>query len=382
MRAPCVSILVLILSATSVLADEVESALAILQEFAGTQTGLNSIVVENEFAGAEAQSMLDADQLVTNATNILLGGDEVVGDATQISLGSQIAKNTLTADGSTLLDGLHVQLGENLANVVVADRVERVSQQFGPGAIQSVENRASLSDIASATFSQTGRNTANLVFADLSIGGGEQFFPAGTTQTIRNLLTIGAAQPLETSSGSQEPVPVATGALTSADAALDHEIVQEGTNIGNVLIADEVLNVHRVFDGEQIVDNHVILPDPGDGAIVSRSILQSGVNIANFVSAVEVDGLTQTSEGVQIVSNRVTTPSLADLTGQLAAYTPVAENYVNVLHIRGPSDGQGFDAEALSGSTISVTQLADVPQTSTQGSGQQVQAGNAALIER
>ncbi len=373
----------LALSATAAMADDTEGSI-FQQEFSGIQSGLNEIILN---AGSQNPASLETesdigtaaplvggnvDQLITNALNVLVSKGSVVSNATQISTGSQYATNLMDGRNATLADGTLRQMGENLANVITAEQVDSVTQQFGPGAMQDVTNTALLRGNAGSVV-QIGRNTANIVEAELSIGLGSQVFPFDSTQQINNFVRISDAAPLPAEMAGFD-VPATTLIRMSSDAS----IWQEGTNMGNILIADEVRDVARVFNGQQIINNHIILDDIGQAP---PQITQSGINVANFVSASRVSGLTQVSDGVQIVENRVTDGSLADLTAQVPQYTHVAENYVNVLHIRAPGNPSGGTLTVLD-ATVSASQEARIPQSSVSGNGRQVQVGNAATVER
>jgi len=293
----------------------------------------------------------DVNQSILNAANILMAKDAAVNTARQTMRGNQIARNEIVVDGtgSALITD---QIGENLANIITADRVERISQAFGPGATQTVSNDLTSAAAGLAGVTQEGRNTANIVTARLSIGSGEQLFPSDTSQKVEN--TINLNQPI----GPQ----------------LD--IVQSGTNIGNVLVADEVRNVTRVFSGDQIVRNTVV----SHGGDMPTRVTQSGLNIANFVSAKTVDGLTQVSDGNQIVENSVVGMSLADIAGGSENYSYSSTNIINLLEIQSidtPRSGR-----RVGSSTVKARQIANQPQRVQSSNGTHSQVGNAASISR
>jgi hypothetical protein len=288
-------------------------------------------------------------QSILNAANILMATNSVVNTAEQTMLGDQIARNRISANGAgnVLITN---QIGENLANIIDADRVERIVQAFGPGATQLVLNDLTSAAAGLSGVMQTGRNTANVVTARLSIGSGEQLFPSDTVQRIEN--TVDLTQPV----------------------GPKFKIDQSGTNIGNVLVADDVRNVTRVFSGDQIVRNTVV----SNGGYIPARVNQTGLNIANFVSAQSVDGLTQVSDGNQIVENNIEGMSLAELSGGLADYSYSSTNIVNLLEIRGPASSSGSD----SGSTVRATQTAEQSQRVQSKSGTHSQVGNSASIIR
>src|SRR5690606_19877199 len=65
-----------------------------------------------------------------------------------------------------------------------------------------------------------------------------------------------------------------------AGATVSGRIEQNGVNFGNVMVAERVDDVTRLFAGDQIVENTVIL----NGSTVPR-ISQTGSNIANYFAA-------------------------------------------------------------------------------------------------
>ncbi|MBM2576773.1 hypothetical protein JQC91_10705 [Jannaschia sp. Os4] len=285
------------------------------------------------------------DQSVLNAANILLSSATTVSLAQQVNVGTQRAENGVTLFHAPGSSATVRQTGENLTNIIVADQVNEIEQAFGPGAAQLVDNAATLRG-GFTEVDQTGRNTANVVVADISIGGGAQIFPEDTVQDVRNVARF-----------------VDTGARG--------RVSQQGTNIGNVLVADEVQNVTRVFEGDQIVRNMV---ETGGGPRPSR-ISQSGLNIANFVAASRIVNLSQVSGGRQIVENTVDGKTLAELDDRRGV-SQSSTNIVNLLHVTRPNPGGGGDF-------LRAEQTALQPQSATGGGGgRHTQIGNAAMIDR
>lgn len=315
--------------------------------------GNNSNRVEDVFVrygdGDSTYSVTPAgaiDQSILNAVNLLLSSDTVIENAEQTMLGTQSARNLVAAgayDNQISVD----QTGENLANIIVAEQVNSVRQAFGPGATQEVYNELSGAAAGISGVTQTGRNTANVVLAKVSIGSGEQLFPADTTQMVDNLVAL--------DKGTRLPAG----------------IVQSGTNIGNVLIADDVRDVVRIFNGDQIVRNTVSAADGN----TPRGVTQSGLNIANFVSAKTVEGLTQVSDGRQIVENSIEGVTLADMSGRVRGYSYSSTNIVNLLDIR------SSDTPSV-GTTINAVQTANQPQRVQSDSGSHTQVGNVSTITR
>lgn len=309
----------------------------------------DEFVTAGEGSGVGLPPVISADQVdqsVLNAVNILLSSGTVVSQANQTFLGEQRAINIMEAseEGGSLAVS---QTGENLANIIIVEQVDNVRQAFGPGAIQQVINEISGGTGSLRGISQIGRNTANIVIADVSIGSGEQLFPDETSQEIENTVNLDQA------------------------GSMPGRIVQSGTNIGNVLVADEVYNVARVFSGDQIVRNTV---NAADGR-TPYGVSQSGLNIANFVSANVANGLTQVSDGRQIVENNLEGVTLADLENGVPGYTHSSTNIVNLLDIRN-------DRSSRSGDPIVATQRADQEQRVQASDGIHTQVGNAATIER
>lgn len=363
------TVLALVGTATSATAESSDlGGFVVNQTSIGNQTGLNEIYRDGSaiLNGDSGNSVLSTfssigqigggilnpdmtgavDQSILNAVNLLLATEAVVENVDQTMLGNQIARNVLlaTQTGSPFVTD---QIGENIANIVIADQVDAVRQAFGPGATQSVYNEVTSPAADLAGVAQTGRNTANVVLATVSIGSGEQLFPSDTTQRIENMVGLDQA------------------------VNLHDEITQSGTNIGNVLIADEVRDVARIFSGTQIVLNTVTSQD-GNTPV---GINQRGLNIANFVSAKNVQGLTQVSDGRQIVENRIEGVTLKEMSENIAGYTHSSTNIVNLLEI------QATDTPK-SGGTINATQTANQSQTVQSNLGTHSQVGNAASISR
>lgn len=363
------TVLALIGTATSATAESQDlSGIVVNQTSIGHQTGLNEIyrygspilngngesvifntrgpatLMEGEQTNPNLTRAID--QSILNAVNLLLATETVVESVDQTMLGNQIARNVvIAADGGSAV--VTTQTGENIANVVIVDQVDAVRQAFGPGALQSVYNEVTSPSAALNGVTQTGRNTANVVLATVSIGSGEQFFPSDTAQSVENMVDLNLADNLRDG------------------------ITQSGTNIGNVLIADDVRDVARIFSGTQIVLNTVTSLDGN----TPEGVNQSGLNIANFVSAINVQGLTQVSDGRQSVENRIEGVTLAEMSQVIPGYTHSSTNIVNLIEIR------GNDTPAT-GSTINATQSANQTQTVQSNVGTHNQVGNAASISR
>ncbi|PRY94774.1 hypothetical protein BCF33_0372 [Hasllibacter halocynthiae] len=315
------------------------------QLFDGAQTGRNTTILNGGAMGALTvggpglsgrQTALA--QSGTNAANVMMTEGIRVRAATQRLVGTQTVENALLAESG--LGGASIeQTGQNIANVIAAQQVDRISQAFGPGAEQSVANRFA-STAPAGELRQEGLNVANVVTASISIGAGEQLFPADSVQRVVN------------------------------DASSAVDIRQDGTNVGNVLVADEIRDVARIFTGEQVVTNTF---DAAGGIPVSLN--QNGVNIANFVEARTVTNLTQISEGSQTVENVLVGTTLADLDASGTAYSQGSTNLVNVLSIRPSPGGAGGEVSAVQGASQDQSAVGI-------GQGAHGQVGNAAAIER
>lgn len=410
LRRSSITMAALTVMTVSAFADEdktQEWSADVLQSFTGVQDALNSLVIEETTSPITQANGIETGQtgetpivrpefdvvlggenrqLITNAANILVATETFVDSLTQSTTGQQIATNEVFTEGEVGQVGNFVQLGENLTNVVEAKLVNDLTQQFGPGAIQSVENTFVVGG-NTGTISQIGRNTANVARAEISIGPGSQSFPFDTVQTISNRVHLTSANPVEFGMDPEEIETIASleivetqgsptdtmgmGLSELTEGAQNGAIIQEGQNFGNVLVADEVRDVSRVFNGEQRVVNSVVVDGPED---LPTSVTQIGLNIANFVSASEVSGLTQETNGVQIVENTVTDSTLASLTSQLPNYSQTSENYVNVLNIVGGE-------ERTEGLSLSAGQNNTAQQASV-SSGRSLQVSNSVNVTR
>ena len=295
-------------------------------------------------------TLQELNQSILNATNILLATGNDVNSIHQSMQGNQTASNI--AENHSLDKPLvSAQTGENLANIVIANRIDNVTQSFGPGASQNILNDLRSAGATLDTVTQTGRNTANVATAELSIGSGGQFFPRDTSQLIENIVEV------------SNPIG---GAF---------DVVQSGVNIGNVLVAEEVKDVTRVFSGSQTVRNIVTYPEGN----IPLSLTQTGLNIANFVSATRVDGLSQVSDGTQVVENSGDDHSLAGITTRVTSHSYSSTNVVNLLEVNEPASA---DHVVIKNTTVSATQTANQPQRVQSSNGTHSQIGNSATISR
>lgn len=347
----------------------------VVQTFDGRQDGSNAAYLNvsandrNNSIPAAPQGGIE--QLVTNAANSLTSRNRPVEGTTQEMMGEQRARNTLNAP-EHMINSQYDQVGENLTNVILAEEVTNVMQQFGPGGSQLVDNDLVIGTLSGQAV-QSGDNTANMIQVETAIGTGVQNFPWDSVQRVDNSMRIDTVMPSDLG-----PVTVAqretTSASDSAFRTTTPEVVQHGRNLGNIMIAEEILNVSRTFTGEQVVRNFLQV-DPGNAP---ASVMQSGVNIANYASAYHVEGLKQDSNGTQIVENSVVDGSLNDIRDQIKNYTAVSENYVNVVEIRKPPSDDVNPAEG-----VSVSQTSSVGQSLTSsGGGTRLQVGNSASVQR
>ncbi|KPF46520.1 hypothetical protein [Rhizobium sp. AAP43] len=288
-----------------------------------------------------------ARQVASNAGNIVEVEARPLDSVSQTFDGQQFSINDIVLNAVSALEGIE-QEASNTANAVVGGTVGRVEQNFVDGASQHAFNTLSLPELA-GTIRQSGINTINLIHSKESVAISSQNFAEQAEQVIENRLTV---------------TGVGGGGA----------IVQEGTNIGNVIVAGKVTEVVRDFAGDQIINNVVTVQEGADWG----SISQGGTNIANYIEAESIGTLSQTSTGRQFVTNQVELVTLAGLTEQLT--TPGIEqrssNYVNVIVLKAPAVD---DVPA----TIDVSQTGDYEQSVSGASGGATQqTGNSVSIDR
>lgn len=336
--------------AGSAYAQQANTSLEVAQEFLNQQVANNNtLAVQSGDASGTRQLQV---QEAINAANIVLFQRKVVDRAKQISRGEQRANNYYTSAAAQPDSSLR-QSGQNLTNYVTADKINLIDQYFGPDALQSINNEAIVSD-ALGGISQNGINLANIALVNVSIDSGSQAFPETAVQENFNTLSLAAE-------------------------AIVNDVNQTGMNVGNMLIADRVKNIERVFGGTQIIENELRVASPEN---LPNVIQQSGTNIANYVSASVVENLTQTSTGSQVVRNSVilgddTILSEKALSSLGVSYTTTNENIVNFTHVKKRGDNGASDED----STVSMKQIASIPQAGIRAGGV-VQAGNVVVIER
>ena len=276
-----------------------------------------------------------------NTANLVNQPDVSVFSAGQSLLGQQGTTNSVELWQDSVLHDINQQ-GINIANAITAQALNSVTQLLDDSAVQKVDNSTTTGS-AIGDLTQTGVNAANLAFVTESIGSGSQKFPQGAVQEINNNVAL-------------------------QNGASANSIQQTGVNIGNLLSADRVDQVTRVFAGTQKITNNVNF----GSSQMPASITQGGVNVANLVVASQIGELHQISTGTQTTTNTVEDGTLQQYTdnpfgGVLTQQSN--ENYVNIVVLKGATqDGQN----------IVLSQQADFPQTNTGAPASQV--GNTMSI--
>jgi hypothetical protein len=236
-----------------------------------------------------------------------------------------------------------VQTGDNLAGTITGRTINLADQLLGADARQLIFNEAELG-ILYGSISQIGTNTANMAIAEYSIGTANQDIVRGAVQLVENRLEV------------------------AASASVAAFIEQHGTNFGNMMVSDTVESVERVFAGDQIVRNTVVLGELGGGPII-----QTGTNVANYVQSSRIGTISQESTGVQLVVNEIIGPS-----GQLVSgpnYTQSSNDVVNMIVLSPPTGGND-------NADIELSQTADYPQQQSGGNGSSGQTGNSVSVVR
>ncbi|MBC2774382.1 hypothetical protein H6M51_16065 [Rhizobium sp. AQ_MP] len=289
-----------------------------------------------------------AQQIASNAGNVIDVRGRPLNSVRQDFEGKQFSVNEIVLNAVSALDSIE-QEASNTGNAVIGGDIGNVEQYFANGSVQHAKNHLVLPDLP-GTLRQTGTNTMNLVYSQQSVALSSQNFTKQAEQIVDNRLHV-------------------TGAGGGG------AIVQEGTNLGNIIVARNVNEVIRDFSGDQVVNNVVTLQDGSRWG----SISQNGTNIANYIEAENIGYLRQTSSnGRQIVNNRVEQVTLDGLTQTITSpnITQNSNNYVNVIVLKKTlPDGTPQVVEVL--------QSAEYGQT-VQGAnaGTVSQTANAVVIER
>lgn len=287
-----------------------------------------------------------ARQAASNAGNVVDLKERPLESVKQTFDGQQHATNDIVLNAVAALESIS-QEASNTANAVMGGTVGNVEQTFVDGALQHASNSLQLPEL-SGNIRQSGINTINLIHSTESVAISSQNFAEQAEQVVDNRIVV-------------------TGAGGAG------AIVQEGTNIGNVIIAGTVGEVVRDFAGDQIINNVVTLNEGANWG----SISQGGTNIANYIEAESIGYLKQTSTGQQIVENRVEMVTLEGLTEVLTSpnIQQRSSNFVNVIVLKSP--GSNGEPE-----TVEVFQDAEYGQKVSGASAQTQQTGNAVTIDR
>ncbi|MFN7023644.1 MAG: hypothetical protein ACK4QP_03825 [Pseudorhizobium sp.] len=314
----------------------------VVQSFEGRQDARQMLGWSNVSVADSAR------QAASNAGNIIDVSDRPLDSVRQDFEGKQFSVNDIILNAVSALGSID-QEASNTGNAVIGGDIGNVEQYFADGSVQHAMNNLVLPDLP-GTLRQSGTNTMNLVYSEQSVALSSQNFTKQAEQIVDNRVNV-------------------TGAGGGG------AILQEGTNLGNIIVARNVDEVIRDFSGDQIVNNVVTLQNGARWG----SISQNGTNIANFIEAENIGYLRQTSSnGRQIVNNRVEQVTLEGLTQTITSpnITQNSDNYVNVIVLKKSlPDG--------SSQVVDVFQSADYGQT-VQGAnaGAVSQTGNAVVIER
>jgi hypothetical protein len=288
-----------------------------------------------------------ARQMASNAGNVIDVSKAPISSVEQTFDGQQRAINEITLNRVFALESIE-QEASNTGNAVVGGAIGGVEQNFIDGALQEAGNRLLLPEL-SGMISQKGFNTINMIYSTQSVEISSQNFAERAEQVVNNQLTV-------TGAGGN-------GAIT-----------QEGTNLGNIIVAGTVGDVVRDFSGDQLVSNVVTLAAGAEWG----SITQNGTNIANYIEAESIGSFSQTSTGTQIVDNRVEVVTLEGLTEQVVSPDIVqnSSNFVNMMVLKKTlADGTS--------NVVEVSQTADYGQGVTgANAGTVSQTGNSVTIDQ
>ncbi len=288
-----------------------------------------------------------ARQVASNGGNVIDVGKAPVSSVQQTFDGQQHSINDITLNRVFGLESIE-QEASNTGNAVVGGAIGGVEQNFIDGALQEAGNRLLLPELT-GEISQKGFNTINMIYSTQSVEISSQNFAERAGQVVDNQLTV-------------------TGAGGSG------AISQEGTNLGNIIVAGTVGDVVRDFSGDQLVSNVVTLTPGAEWG----SITQNGTNIANYIEAESVGSFSQTSTGTQIVDNRVEVVTLDGLTEQIVSPNIVqnSSNFVNMIVLKKTLADE-------TSNVVEVSQNADYGQSVTgANAGTTSQTGNSLTIDR
>lgn len=320
---------------------EVLDSAQIVQILNGRQNAVQSLGWKNVSVAKSAR------QNASNAGNVVDVDDRSLDSVRQDFDGKQFSINDIVLNAVSALETIE-QEASNTGNAVIGGDIGNVEQYFADGSVQHAKNNLVLPDLP-GTLRQSGTNTMNLVYSEQSVALSSQNFTKQAQQLIDNRVVV-------TGSGGE-------GA-----------IVQEGTNLGNIIVARNVDEVVRDFSGDQIINNVVTLRDGARWG----SISQNGTNIANYIEAENIGYLKQTStNGKQIVNNTVEVLTLQGLTEITSPnITQNSNNFVNMIVLKA-TDKDGASK------IVDVLQSAEYGQK-VQGAnaGTVSQTGNAVVIDR
>lgn len=320
---------------------EILDSAQIVQILNGRQDAVQSLGWKNVSVAKSAR------QNASNAGNVVDVDDRALDTVRQDFEGKQFSINDIVLNAVSALESIE-QEASNTGNAVIGGDIGNVEQYFANGSVQQAANNLVLPDLP-GTLRQSGTNTMNLVYSEQSVALSSQNFTKQAQQLVDNRVVV-------------------TG------AGGDGAIVQEGTNLGNIIVARNVDEVVRDFSGDQIINNVVTLRDGARWG----SISQNGTNIANYIEAENIGYLKQTStNGKQIVNNTVEVLTLKGLTEITSPnITQNSNNFVNMIVLK-TTDKDGAPK------IVDVLQSAEYGQK-VQGAnaGTVSQTGNAVVIDR
>jgi hypothetical protein len=312
----------------------------ILQNAVGSQLAEQGFVLRNQ------GDLVSVKQNTSNAVNVIDLRSQAVESASQYFDGEQRSINDIVLNTVGALESIE-QTARNTSGAIVGGRIGNVDQTFANDALQHARNTMDLAGLP-GQIRQSGINTINVIYSRESVAISSQNISEKASQVVDNHMQIRGLG--------------GNGA-----------IVQEGTNLGNIIVAGTIGEVVRDFSGDQIVTNVVTLEE---GASYG-SITQSGLNIANYIEAESIGQLRQTSTGRQIVDNTVQYQTLDGLTRKVTEprITQNSSNFVNVIVLKPTLSGGGEQA-------ADVAQTAEYEQKVSGSDMGASQTGNALTIER
>ncbi|QLF71036.1 hypothetical protein FE840_016590 [Peteryoungia desertarenae] len=310
------------------------------------QRALGSQVAEQDFTLGNNSEVLTLRQTAGNAVNVVDLGEQAIDSASQYFDGQQRSLNEIVLNTMGALQKID-QRAANISGAIVGGQIGNVDQTFANGALQHASNTLDIAGLPS-DIRQSGINTINVIYSRESVAISSQNISEKASQMVDNHMMVRKA------GGS--------GA-----------IIQNGTNLGNIIVAGTIGEVVRDFSGDQIVSNVITLEE---GASYG-SITQSGLNIANYIEAESIGQLRQTSTGRQVVENAVQYQTLNGLTRKITEprISQNSANFVNLIVLKPTSMGGSDQAS-------DIMQTADFEQKVSGSDTGTTQSGNALTIER